>query len=201
MIYSRDDNLMDAKLREFHREFFNALCDVFGEAVNVLIKLTVRRSGLDRNKAGTLLKFIDDSTCIDIGAIVGEFEPVRFGHDDALNMMYSFFRVTEEVLGDGVIALAKLAAEYLRKYYGNDLVGILGKIFGKIADMKIEETDGKLRFYFTPHMKDAHKYMPMSKGVPFPALVCIAAKLGERFKISKFEHVENKYCLIEVERV
>ena len=188
-------------LREFHREFFNALCDVFGDSVNVLLRMTVKESGLDRNKAGTLLRFIDNSTCIDIEEIVGEFEETEFTRDDAMRMMHAFFKVTDDVLGEATIALVKLIVRHLRKYYGDNILEVLERIFGNIATMEVEESDGVIRFYFRPRMKDAYKHMPMYSGIPFPALIYIAAKLGDRFKITKFEHVENRYCLVEVTRL
>ena len=186
-------------LRECHREFFKALCDVFGEAVNVLLKLAVEKSKLDKSKVAALIDYIE-APCIDKKKIIGDVKASEFSKDDAYRLMYAFFSVLDEILGESALVLAKIAVENLSKH-GKDLLNSLDKLFGQIAEMIVEDIEGGVRCIFRPRMKDAHKHMPMTSGVPFPALIYFVYKLGENFKVTKLEHVPNEYCLIEAKRI
>lgn len=188
----------------FHKTSIRALCDVFDDSLLVLFKIAYERSGLDASKVAALIKYLDDESCLKPDRIIGDAKPGRLSKEDVRRFSMEFLRAAEEVLGpQGTVALAKILVDKMREFFGDDRIyEIIKEAFSKIATFDVKVEGNVIRMVFKPNMKDAYKYMPMASGIPFPALMVAKATARDKdFKIRRFEHKPNAYCLLEIEIV
>ena len=180
-------------MKTFHdrcvRELCLKLCSIFGYSVNILIREAYKRSGLEKGKVAGILRFLK-GTCVR----VEEYgEPKEYDKQDAVRFVLEFFNATEDILGkEGTKVLVQVLGSHLKKAFGEELEKGLIFIFGELAEIEIERSD-VTKVIIRP--KVSLEKIPKALGVPYPALLILAADYG-KFKLIEVRREGDKIIVV-----